>query len=128
MERVKCLKCGRIGYTASPEEAPCAQCGTSYKDMRLSYRVSISSASIYTSSDGAFKFKINVVITMFLENKIIFFVNKLTFCSLNEAERFDYAGFLRNKRKDLFKHKSPVLTNEAAYLYIIGGRFHGGAS
>ena len=128
MERVKCLKCGRAGYTASPEKAPCDHCGASYKDIRLSYKVMISAASMY-ASDGVFKLKINVSVAMFLEDKVLFFVNNLTFCSLNEAERFNYTEFLRNEREGLFfKHESPSLANEAAYLYIIGGRLHGGAS
>ena len=128
MERTKCLKCGRISYTASPERAACSHCGASYIDMRLSYKVSISSASIYTSSDGIFKLKLNVSVKILLEDRVLFFVNNLTFCSLNEAESFNYTEFLRKKREDLFKHNCPVLTNEAAYLYIIDKRFHGGVS
>lgn len=128
MERVKCLKCGRIGYTACPDLTPCCHCGTIPKDMCLSYKVSIKAASMYTSNDGAFKLKINVSVMILVEDKAIFFVNNLTFCSLNEAESFNYIEFLRKKREDLFKYKSPVLTNEAAYLYIIDKRLHGGAS
>jgi hypothetical protein len=36
MEKVKCLKCGSIGYTASPEQVPCYKCGSKYKLIRLS--------------------------------------------------------------------------------------------
>jgi len=104
VEKVKCLKCGRVGYTASPEEAPCAQCGTSYKDMHLSYRVSIASASTYTSSNGAFKMKINVMVKILLEDKVLFFVNNLTFYSLNQVENFDYMDF--------WKHSMLVGTTE----------------
>lgn len=27
MERVECIKCGSIGYTASPEQVSCSKCG-----------------------------------------------------------------------------------------------------
>lgn len=72
--------------------------------------------------------KINIKVTILLDNKVLFFVSNLTFCSLNEAENFDYTSFLRKKREDLFKYRSPIQTKEAAYLYIIDRRPHGGAS
>ena len=127
MERVKCLKCGKIGYTASPEKARCDKCNLPSKGIiRLSYKALISSASIYTDNESGIKFKINVSVTILLEDKTIFFVNNLTFCSLNEAKHFDYTELLRKKREDLFKCKKPTLTNEASYLYIIDKRLHGG--
>ena len=40
MEKVKCVKCGTIGYTASPEMVDCAVCGGKHKIVRMSSRVS----------------------------------------------------------------------------------------
>ncbi len=128
MERTKCQKCGRVGYTASPDQAACDHCSASYRDLRLSYQIAISAASIYTGNDGILKMKINVMLSMLLNDRDIFFVTNLTFCSLNEVETFDYTGLLRKKREDLFKYTSPILTNEAAYLYIRDKRPHGGVS
>lgn len=34
MERVICIKCGSIGYTASPEQVPCSECGGRHKVIR----------------------------------------------------------------------------------------------
>lgn len=31
MEKVMCIRCGSIGYTASPEQVPCSQCGGQHK-------------------------------------------------------------------------------------------------
>jgi len=31
MEKVKCTKCGSIGYTASPENVQCSKCGGQHK-------------------------------------------------------------------------------------------------
>lgn len=31
MEKVKCTKCGSIGYTASPEHVNCDECGGKHK-------------------------------------------------------------------------------------------------
>lgn len=126
MERTRCLRCGRIGYTASPERATCDHCGASLADIQVSYKVSMSAACIYRNSDGALKMKINVSVSILIDNKHIFFVSNLTFCSPNEVESFDYDGFLRTQREDLFRYKSPILTNEVAYLYIKDRRPPGG--
>jgi uncharacterized OB-fold protein len=31
MEKVICIKCGSIGYTASPEKVRCSECGGKHK-------------------------------------------------------------------------------------------------
>ena len=31
MEKVECIKCGSIGYTASPERVPCSECGGKHR-------------------------------------------------------------------------------------------------
>ena len=31
MEKVICTECGSIGYTASPEQVPCSECGGKHK-------------------------------------------------------------------------------------------------
>lgn len=31
MEKVKCTKCGSVGYTASPESVRCSECGGRHK-------------------------------------------------------------------------------------------------
>lgn len=37
MERVICIKCGSIGYTASPEQVFCSECGGKHKVIRPKY-------------------------------------------------------------------------------------------
>lgn len=37
MERVICIKCGSIGYTASPEQVSCSECGGKHKVIRPKY-------------------------------------------------------------------------------------------
>ena len=36
MERVKCTKCGSVGYTASPESVRCLKCGGLHKTIIMS--------------------------------------------------------------------------------------------
>ena len=31
MEKVECMDCGSIGYTASPERVPCSECGGKHR-------------------------------------------------------------------------------------------------
>jgi uncharacterized OB-fold protein len=35
MEKVICINCGSVGYTASPEQARCAECGGKHKLISL---------------------------------------------------------------------------------------------
>ena len=37
MEKVMCIKCGSIGYTASPERVNCSECGGRHKTIQLDY-------------------------------------------------------------------------------------------
>ena len=37
MEKVMCIKCGSIGYTASPEHVNCAECGGKHKVISEEY-------------------------------------------------------------------------------------------
>jgi len=34
MERVICIKCGNIGYTAAPDQVTCAECGGRHKVLK----------------------------------------------------------------------------------------------
>lgn len=36
-ERVQCIECGSIGYTASPEHVNCDQCGGKHKVIQEDY-------------------------------------------------------------------------------------------
>jgi len=38
MEKVMCIKCGSIGYTASPEHVDCSECGGKHKTIRSGYK------------------------------------------------------------------------------------------
>ena len=35
MEKVKCTRCGSIGYTASPESVKCQKCGGDHKTIKI---------------------------------------------------------------------------------------------
>jgi len=35
MEKVKCLKCGSIGYTAAPHSVKCSKCGGEHKVIEI---------------------------------------------------------------------------------------------
>ena len=37
MEKVMCIKCGSIGYTASPERVNCSECGGRHKVITEKY-------------------------------------------------------------------------------------------
>ena len=37
MEKVICVKCGSVGYTASPEQVNCPECGGKHKVVRSKY-------------------------------------------------------------------------------------------
>lgn len=39
MEKVMCIKCGSIGYTASPERVPCSECGGRHKVITEKYEI-----------------------------------------------------------------------------------------
>jgi len=39
MERVVCIKCGSVGYTASPEQVNCLECGSNkHKVIQSDYK------------------------------------------------------------------------------------------
>ena len=38
MEKVICIKCGSIGYTASPEQVACSECGGKHRTIRDGYK------------------------------------------------------------------------------------------
>jgi len=38
MEKVICIKCGSIGYTASPEQVNCSECGGRHKTIQDGYK------------------------------------------------------------------------------------------
>lgn len=39
MEKVMCIKCGSIGYTASPEQVACSECGGKHKIITEKYEI-----------------------------------------------------------------------------------------
>ncbi len=38
MEKVICLKCGSIGYTASPQHVNCSECGGSHRVIDMGHK------------------------------------------------------------------------------------------
>jgi len=125
MEKVKCLKCGSTGYTASPDRTRCYECNGPLRVADSQKNLRINKLRVKKCRFSALTLR---------KTYGILFLHKLTFCSLNRLGTRGFKGFLITHGKCLMMYKSRIYSRlkiEASYLlYIDRGLlvFAGGAS
>jgi putative hemolysin len=112
MERVRCLKCGSIGYTASPGGARCSECKGKLK---------LANSDLTNKEQKLGVKKLSFCALTIRQINGIFFVHEITFCSLNKLGTLKHVRALSHWGY-LMMCVSPgdlrFLENKASYLFI----------